>query len=465
MFLRVVLLGALSSTAFGAGVSIELDAQVVLESIDYTAPIWIDHDDHKKGLSSFQEFTIIHPDVKAGTIIEQENQSLDVLYNDDHLTRVTISLGGYKTVKDYPQINNDVSSYGLMNGVPYLLDKTDDTIWQWDENYWKSLKTSLDLPSGDYNSVFAFGGSYILSVEDELNGGLWEIGLTNQKLSDVNMADGVSLAYTPQGWLQIYTDEQNNYQGNWLNDNSDFYFNLSFSEFPYFRYAASYSGTVLNFTGERYIQPYWLPANSSLPVPLILPEGWRAHKGCYSSAQRAFCIIAVGEQDYGLYEVIDGELILDTQLDQTINDLIVVNIRAVGEHRFISAESRSESSSTFYLLSASSAGTDTIFEADVEPQNGYYFILASRDPSVFYWVGKEEGKTPIYKAGVTGDLVFKRNVEPAQDEEIIQDGKNLEDNQNLSVDSDSEDGIGSFPASLILLMFVLLFPRFKRRFS
>jgi len=463
MLLRAVLLCALSPLAFGAGVTIELSNQVSIGSVVYTENDegWINHDSAKKGLDSFQEVSISHRDVISGVLYEKDDLSLDLLIKDSHLTRKTISHNGYQSTLDYPAIQNDFTRYGLMDGVPYLLDVESDTIWQWDVDYWRNLKGPLNLPDGEYDDLYAIGSHYFLSMTGNLNGGIWKIGLTKQKLSDVSSAEDSAFFFTPAGFIQLYTNSQSIYKSHLLiSSNLENRIPLNYELFPFFYASVSSSGTLFDFFGEEYFQLLWLSYDGTRPNYIELPLGWISYKRCVSSYQRAFCFIETEEHGYALYEVIDGEFILDTKLDQSIEDFGIVNIYAIGEHRFISVMTRGDYPKTFSLLSVNNMGTEVILEADVDAEGEFYSIVPSRDPSVFYWLGRETGKTQLYKAKVSGSVDFKRNVEPAD-----QQGKNTDGEANLdgSSDDDSDDGIGSLPVYSSLLLLLLLIPRATRK--
>jgi len=463
MLLRAVLLCALSPLAFGAGVTIELSNQVSIGNVIYTENDdgWINHDSAKKGLDSFQEVSISHPDVISGVLYEKDDLSLDLLIKDSHLTRKTISRNGYQSTLDYPAIQNDFTRYGLMDGVPYLLDVESDTIWQWDVDYWRDLNNSLGLPNGEYDDLYVIGNHYLLSMTDDVNGGIWQIGLTQQKISDVSLAEDSSFFFTPQGFLQLYKNSDGIFESQWLiGNNPEFFIPLNYDDFSYAGATASSSGTIFNFLSQQYFQLLWLSYDNTLPTYLDLPLGWSGFNGCFSSYPRAFCFVKTEALDYALYEVIDGEFVLDTMLDPSIAGLGIVNIHAVGEHRFITAVTYGSYPKTFSLLSVSGTGTEVILEASVDEDGEFYSIMPSRDPSVFYWLGRETGKTQLYKAKVSGGVDFKRNVEPAD-----QQGKHTDGEANLdgSPDDDSDDGIGSLPVFSSLLLLLLLIPRATRK--
>ncbi len=465
MLLRAVLLCALSPLAFGAGITIELDTQISIGSVIYTENDdgWINHDSAKKGLDSFQEVSISHPDVISGGLYEKDDLSLDLLIKDGHLTRKTISRNGYQSTLDYPAIQNDFTRYGLMDGVPYLLDIESDTIWQWDVDYWRDLKNSLGLPDGEYDDLYAIGNHYLLSMTDEVNGGVWEIGLTKQKVSDVSLSEDSAFFFTPQGFLQLYKNRDNIFESQWLiGNNPNFIVPLNYDDFPNIAAASSASGTVFNFYSQQYFQLLWLSYDNTLPTYIDVPLGANEINGCLSSYPRAFCFFETEALGYALYEIIDGEFVLDTLLESSIGDLGIINIHAVGEHRFISAVTRGSLPNTHYLFSVNDAGTEVILEADVDADREFYSIFPSRDPSVFYWLGRETGKTQLYKAKVSGSVEFKRNVEPAEQQGKITDEEANVDESQVE-DDDSDDGIGSLPVSLSLLLLMLLIPRATRK--
>ncbi len=465
MLLKAVLLCAVSPMVMAASVSIELSSEVSIGSIIYTDTDngWVNHDSAKKGLESFQEVTILHPDVISGGLYEQDNGSLDLLIKGNYLTRKSISLNGYQGSLDYPEASDDITSYGLLNGEPYILDTQNNTIWQWDVDYWDDLKSSRNLPDGKYDTLYALGDHYYLSMTDEVNNGLWKIGVSKEKLSDVSLAQNSSLFYTPQGLAQVYKNNDGIYNWLWLEvDLPGFYIPLNYDDYSNVRTAFSYSGTFIHLYGPQNAAALWLAYDETLPNYIALPEDTTEFRGCFSSWARAFCIIKSEELGFALYELALGEFVLDTILDSSLENRSIINVHAVGEQRFISTVSYGTESNTFSLLSINGSGTEVLLEADVATDDEWYSIQASGNPSVFYWVGRETGETKLYKARVAGDLEFKRNVEPVEDL-ANQEGKNGAGNVDNNQEDDSDDGIGSLPLSITLLLLMLLIPRSTRR--
>ncbi len=464
MSLRAVLLCALSPLAFGAGVTIELDTQVSIGSVVYTENDegWINHDSAKKGLDSFQEVSVMHQDVISRVIFEQENLSIDIISKNNYLLRNTISENGYQAKKMYPAIENEFTVYGIIRDTPFIIDKVGDTIWQWGGDYWKDLRLSLYLPEGDFGDVFIFGEHYLLSVDGDVDNGLWEIGVTTNKISGISLADeNASLIFTHKGALQFYKKDEYVFQGYWLEgDYTNFDVAFDFDFYPNLRSTILNNGTVLEFSDRNSFYILWLAIDEVLPVQVNLPVGWSQFKGCFGGYLKSFCIINTEDQGYAIYELVGGKFVLDTMLDQSFDNLGVVNIIAVGEYRFISAVTRGVGQKTYSLLSVNEAGIDTILEAEVGTENEWYSIITSRDPGVFYWVGREVGKTQLYKAKVSGGVEFKRNVEPAE-----QQGENTDGEANIdgSQDDDSDNGIGSLPVYSSLLLLLLLIPRAIRK--
>ncbi len=462
ILLKSVLLCALSPVVMAENVTIELSAEVSIGNITYTDTDsgWINHDSAKKGLESFQEISILHPDVISGGLYEQYNGSLYLLIKDNYLTRKSISLNGYQGSLDYPEASGDITSYGLMNGEPYILDTHNNTIWQWDAyyEYWKDLNSSLNLPDGKYDTLYAIGDHYLLSMTDDVNNGLWKIGLTNENLTDVSLIQDSSLFFTPQGLVQVFKNNDGIYEGQWLDaDLPEFFIQLMYGDYPNVRTAASYSGTFIHLYGSQHATGLWLGHDETSPSYLDLPQGTSKFNGCFSSLPRAFCIIETEELGFALYELEQGEFVLDTLLDSSIANVSVINIHAVGENRFMSVVTQGANSNTHSLLSVNSTGTEILLEADVASNDEWYSISTSGDPSVFYWVGREMGETKLYKARVAGDTTFKR---VANEEGKNTDGAgNVDNNQK----DDSDEGIGSLPLSITLLLFMLLIPSSTRR--
>ena len=457
MLLKAVLLCALSPVVMAAVITSQNDIDVSPKSITYNDGDqgWVNIDSAKQGLDFFQEISIVHPDAISGGLYEQYNGSLYFLIKSNYLTRKSISLNGYQGSLDYPEASGDITSYGLMNGEPYILDTLNNTIWQWDANYeyWKDLNSSLNLPNGKYDTLYAIGDHYLLSMTDDVNNGLWKIGLTNENLTDVSLIQDSSLFFTPQGLVQVFKNNDGIYEGQWLDaDLPEFFIQLMYDDYPNVRTAASYSGTFIHLYGSQHATGLWLGHDKTSPSYLALPQGTNKFNGCFSSLPRAFCIIETEELGFALYELDQGKFVLDTLLDSSIANVVIISIHAVGENRFMSVVNQNANSNTHSLLSVNSLGTEILLEADVASNDEWYSISTSGDPSVFYWVGREMGETKLYKAHVAGDTTFKRAAN--------QDGAgNVDNNQ----EDDSDGGIGSLPLSITLLLFILLIPRSSRK--
>ncbi len=477
MFSRVIFLLLFSSAAWGAGVTLDLNLDIEIEEIryidaesddanssvtsslemDYIASSWYEIEATKQGLDSFQAITVNHSNSRAGVLYELPNREIEILYKDNTLNVIELNVDGSQNVGIYPEIPNDIESYGLLNGVPYILDIEADTIWQWDTDYWKDLAATQSLPAGEYQSVLSYGSNYLLSTEDETDGGLWQVGLTNQRLSSVTWPSDSSLIGTSIGFLQFYDGGLNELVAHWLGGNkSDFTVSLDRGLYPSVYGIAADSGTILTFYGNNSVSLTWLSSDSSTELNMFameLPENLRSFNWCYSAYPKAFCVMDVQDVGYALYEVVDGAFVLDSILNEAFSGKSINGIYAVGEHRFISAYYNGVGGDRSYLYAVNAAGVEMIMSIERSSTDDPYYFLPSRDEGVFYWVGKELGATQLYKGYASGDFIFKRNVEaPQQVDDAVAESDDS---------SESSGGGGSMPTYLLAMLLILLTSRIR----
>ena len=477
MFSRVIFLLLFSSAAWGAGVTLDLNLDIEIEEIryideesgdanssvtsslemDYIASSWYEIEATKQGLDSFQAITVNHSNSRAGVLYELPNREIEILYKDNTLNVIELNVDGSQNVGIYPEIPNDIESYGLLNGVPYILDIEADTIWQWDTDYWKDLAATQSLPAGEYQSVLSYGSNYLLSTEDETDGGLWQVGLTNQQLSNVTWPSNSSLMWTSIGLLQFYKGSSNEVVGHWLESNAvDFTLGLNVDDYPFVHGTATDGGIMLAFYGEEPLKLFWLPTNPSANNSISEIEisfNWRSFNWCHSDYPKVFCVMDVQNLGYALYELVDGEFVLDSILNEAFSGKSINGIYAVGEHRFISAYYNGVGDDRSYLYAVNGSGVETIMSVERSSTDEPYYFLPSRDEGVFYWVGKELGSTQLYKGYVSGDFIFKRNAEtPQQVENPVEESNDS---------SESSAGGGSMPTYLLAMLLILLIPRVR----
>ena len=477
MFSRVIFLLLFSSAALGAGITIDVDLQMTIDEIEYVdaepdgtdssvtssiamehiASSWNEIEATKQGLDSFQAITVNHSNSRAGVLVELSNREIEILYKDNTLNVIELNVDGSQDVGIYPEIPNDIESYGLLNGIPYILDVEADTIWQWDTDYWRDLAATQSLPAGEYQSVLSYGSNYLLSTEDETDGGLWQVGLTNQQLSTVTWPNDSSMIWTSAGFLQFYDGGLNELVAHWLGGNkSDFTVSLDKDLYPFVYGTATDSGTILTFYGNNSVNLTWLSTGSSAELEvfeMVLPKNLRSFNWCYGAYPKAFCVMNMQDVGYALYEVVEGEFVLDSILNEAFSGKSINGIYAIGEHRFISAYYNGVGGDRSYLYAVNGTGVETIMSVERSSTDDPYYILPSRDEGVFYWVGKELGSTQLYKGYASGDFIFKRNVEaPQQVDDVVAESNDT---------SEGSGGGGSMPIYLLAMLLMLLTPRVR----
>ncbi len=422
MIIRFLFLLLFSNAVFSSGVTIELDCTLTcgIGTIVYD-PGWENIED-VDGLASLGWRSFPHADVRMGLFQELGNLDLSILYKSDNLNQYIISEYGSKEEIAYPLIENDFTAYTALNGIPYILDETNNTIWQWSVDYWKDLNDMISLPESNFGALATSGDQLLLSGEGEDNTGLWEVGLTVNKVSDVAWPSESALHSIKGGVIQTHKNDSNQYILHWLNDaHDDLVSEIDATVYPNVYSYPSETGVILSFYGDAGFQLVWIASSGSEIESLTLPESWRLFKGCFTSYPRVFCAMSMDEVSVSLYEVTNGEFILDSKLnsDSELLNGNITNIYAAGSQRWVSVKTSNENSNTFTLYRADENGIEAVIGGETESLDDYYYIYQSQKDGVFYWVGNEMGSTNIFKASLSGDLTFKRNITSEIEEALV----------------------------------------------
>ena len=483
MFLRAILLLAMSSTTWGAGVTIDVDIDVSIEEIRYEPVVtddmstgyidstWLDVEGERQALDAFQYLTINHPNTRIGNLRESPDRELNALYMNGLLNAIRINEDGSQVLGVYPPIENAIGSYGmLLNGVPYVLDTENNLIWQWETDYWMDLSASKEMPAGEYVAVTPYGNGYLLSTDSNDEATLWYVGGTTQAggsplaLSTVSWPSESGLVYTSLGYLQIFSENLSSYTGHWLGaGKSDFQIDVNAVDFPYYQTAIASTGIFINFYSSNNFQFYWLPSSDELDspemMPIELPNNWRTFNGCFTAYPKIFCVFNVQDVGFSLYELEGGEFVLDSQLNEAVSGKTINGVYSVGKNRFISAYYNGTSGNYSYLYSINEDGIETTMKVSRSSlDDPYYIHPSSYELGQFYWVGKGVGATNIYKAEASGDFAFDRNLDSIVPIESPVEGSSAEGSSG-----GGSGGSGSMPTYLLAMLFMLLLPSVRWR--
>ncbi len=453
------------------------DDRLIIIPIEIDSPAsatsWEEVSVNAYGLDSIERLNIPFNGERAGIILEQANKELNILYTSSHLNKITISLDGSSEEVAYPAINNEFNHYGLIEGVPYILDQLNNTLWKWDVDYWKDLGAGVDLPNGEFNGLYSWGNQTYISTEDSIDGGVWKIGLDLQQVSTIPFSPGVRLFQTINGLLQVYGNDDGEYIFNWFDQyKEDLIVDVNPLEFPSVTAMSSSSGTYFSFRNSDSFRPYWLSADSASFELLQFPLDTTYFSGCYSSFPRVFCILGNLESGLSMYELVDGEFVLDSYLGEQLKNTSIGAVHAVGENRFISGRTEGDIYYKYHLFSVTKNGVFEIVNEEAQSHGDVYYLYPSRELGVFYFVGSMEGDVQLYKGVAAGDLTFKRLLEPQSeiDENPI-DPKNLdeggdvnpEDENESESESESEIGIASLQSYLLMMLIALLILPIRNR--
>jgi hypothetical protein len=403
-------------------------------------------------------------------MLESASYDLYALYSDGQLNTVAINTVGSQVKSIYPVTENGIHDYGLRNGVPYILDTVGDTILEWNINYWNDTQVSQNLPDGHYYSAVPYSSGYLITAADKqiddpktvdvdeskiepaVPTMLWDAGDATQEVPIIGSVSDSKYIKTPNGTLQFFSENLSTYTGHWLDNNEpDFTVGVNSVDYPYVHSATTNTGTFITFYNDKGISVmFWLAAGSSVGQAIEIPEGMKSFYGCYTANSKAFCMLNVESLGFALYEMEDGEFVLDTQLNEALSGKNINGIYAIGNNRYISAFYSGSSGSHSYLYLANGKEVEVVLEADINSNQGEYFFLPSAQEGLYYWISTNTGSTKIYKAEASGDFAFERNLDS-----IVRIESPAEES--------SGSGSGSMPIYLLAMLLILLIPSFKSR--
>ena len=228
------------------------------------------------------------------------------------------------------------------------------------------------------------------------------------------------------------------------------YVNVNSVDLPHVHSAKTNTGTFIMFYGDVLSTAFWLQSAPMSVKAVKFPQNLKSFSGCTSVNNQAFCMFNVEGLGYALYEMVDGEFVLDTQLNEAFSGKHINGIYAVGEKRYISAFYDGVTGSRSYLYLADSEGVKRLYSHEVANSQSQFFIKPSILEGTFYWISQVLGETLIYKAEASGDFTFKRNLDSI-----------------VPIESPAEEssggGSGSMPTYLLAMLLMLLFPRVRWR--
>lgn len=296
MFFRAILLLAISSATWGAGVTLDLNLDMSIEEISYDPLLstedavinyinssWEDVENISQDLDSFQSLDLSHANGRIGIMLESTSNELYGIYSNGQLNAITINPDGSQVLSAYPSIGSSLSDYALRNGVPYVLDALNDTILEWNVNSWNDIHVSQNLPDGHYYFAVPYSNGYLITTADrqiddeetEVDESeeepavptmLWDAGDATQEVPIIGQVNDSKYINTPDGALQIYSENLSTYTGHWLgNSEDDFTINVNAVDYPFIHSATTTVGTFIAFNNiEGASIMFWLAAGSSL---------------------------------------------------------------------------------------------------------------------------------------------------------------------------------------------------------
>ncbi len=335
--------------------------------------------------------------VRAEHVIAKSNSIIDIFYRNPNLNNISLEfLGEDNTSAEeimFPIIGFESSNYGMLNDSLYLISRlttySSPILWEWVNYEWRDLSSELSLPDGTLNDLIFTDDEMFVSIESELNPGIWEVNVPEKTSSNISTmsSSGMAKVFTsPEEAFQIHSkgnDEINEYveyELNWfdpnksdvtfeIEDSSDFYPKTEDGDFdttyvPNVFTASTESGTYVGFYGYAAFKLYWVDDGESEAIPINPPEDL-VYQGCYESAPRIdpriFCMAGDAESNLVLYELLDnGEYEPDTLLKDSLKNLNIEGIYAVGINRFISARFNDTDNDQFHLFNVSDTGIHPI---------------------------------------------------------------------------------------------------------
>ena len=163
--LLIITLALIAPAVLSAGVSIELETAITVGSVVYT-------NTDEPGSLKYQSVNFTGELPRSAW--ETSELEYQFFYKDSGaLYRSSVSRTGEIDTKAYPPINNGFTDYITINGIPYILDETDNTILGWNEveGVWVDLASVASLPSGQFTSLYTLYNKPVIGIDQ----GLWAI--------------------------------------------------------------------------------------------------------------------------------------------------------------------------------------------------------------------------------------------------------------------------------------------------
>lgn len=406
-----------SSSALSAGITIDVDLDLTIDAIKY-----VDVDSQNADLTN-SKLVSFNPQIMSSGLdyvtlfFENDDLSLDALYRDGNiLKRTRLTNEGQKLHYAYPEVSYQFEKAFAVNGIPYVIDRDNDTILQWDaeQSAWKDLSLAVTLPTGEYDAeAFVYSDSLYFS---EASTGMWRLGLAPLNVSENRIKES-RLVGTIHGLAELKL-ESGVPTVNWI---SESYPDLNLSvvsnqgSVTAFDADSDSSGTVYQFQleGEGLLL-LWDGLNDAEDGVVKIEQNHDKFKGCFWSTQTLLCsFLDVGESLY-FYELVDGKLRLDTKISQLelINPLAtIVTVLTSGTSRFIV----SKLGDLYQLHEVNESGYLLLEQASFKPTEGFAALMFSKSRSQFYWIESGESKSVVYKGVLKGSLEHVALIESSED--------------------------------------------------
>lgn len=483
--LLIITLALIAPAVLSAGVSIELETAITVGSVVYT-------NTDEPGIENWDE-VVIDP-LAAGSLKYQsvnftgelprsawETSELEYqfFYKDSGaLYRSSVSRTGEIDTKAYPPINNGFTDYITINGIPYILDETDNTILGWNEveGVWVDLASVASLPSGQFTSLYTLYNKPVIGIDQ----GLWAIDVEESVQVSTYPLSAGPLIYTPNNYFQILSVAGTlNFQSNRLSIDGtstqaleDMHVNSA--EYAFDSAAVGDTGTISVFEyieGEVDLEvdildedkaPYlFVWTNDEQHMLIEKPFRTEGFKGCFTSYPRIFCAFTGIDKMVILFELKDGEFRADTIIGTytSLFGMDIQSIKALGEKRYGLLSKESDDSIEFTAFVATSVAAWKL-NSEVQGLDSHMFLSFSKELGVINGFGYEAGAASLSKITHRGPLEYSENTFSDADQYIFIQERDGEIEKVFPVAE-----LGSFSFMLLFSMLMLLsVRRSKARF-
>lgn len=368
-------LWVLSSSVLSAGISIELDTAVTIDTLTYTNnpvnPVVIDSSEplEDTGFSMFNAPNSVdsHDDLPMSVAHSLEfygYQKAHVSWSDDisifvHNFNVD---GEFKetiyTVEEAPVVNDmhlpaNFSGNIFKQGPLFIAwDSNGNTLWRYKHLVgWQDLKSVYDFPDGVIENFIIFkDASIIISITDSEQAGIWELGEGMTQLSSLPYSKSDAVLKSGSNIFQLSAIEKTVEQivddaiGDEILDVSSL--DLDASEdveilpdqylvkqlgadidpitirlinrekITNISALKTKTGTIFQFVGDEYFKLMWLEDGEDEIGLMLTPLSGQGFESCFNSDLDTYCIFKTRFNIYEVYQWINNRFEEDMQVNK-----------------------------------------------------------------------------------------------------------------------------------------------------